>query len=55
MLIQREPFDYTYWRETQYTDKSVETVFAEAAARRAGLQNLNSKKKPAPYRRAKAK
>ena len=52
MLIQREPFDYTRWREKQYNDKNVETIFAEAAARRAGLRS--SKKKPVPYRRAKA-
>lgn len=35
MLIQKEPFDYTRWRENQFNDKSIETIFKEAAARRA--------------------
>ncbi len=39
MLIQREPFDYTRWRENQFNDKDMETIFKEAAARRARAEN----------------
>ncbi len=35
MLIQREPFDYTRWQENLFADKSMETIFKEAAALRA--------------------
>ncbi len=35
MLIQREPFDYTRWQENLFANKSMETIFKEAAALRA--------------------
>jgi hypothetical protein len=36
MLIQKEPFDYTKWREDILEDLSIETISARAAAFRAG-------------------
>ncbi len=33
-LIQREPFDYTQWRQTLSVDESVETISAKAMALR---------------------
>jgi hypothetical protein len=35
MLIRREPFDYTRWRENLFEGMSVEAISAAAAARRA--------------------
>lgn len=29
-LIQREPFDYTHWRQTIHTDQSIEDISKEA-------------------------
>lgn len=52
MLIKREPFDYTQWRENQCNDKSIETIFAEAAALRADTES-REKKKTARTRKAK--
>lgn len=54
MLTKREPFDYTRWRENRFNDKSVETVFAEAAARRLAETAISRKDKAAPRRRDKA-
>jgi hypothetical protein len=51
MLLKREPFDYTQWRENQFNDKSIETIFAEAAALRAKTE---SKEKAAQSRKSKA-
>jgi len=53
MLIQREPFDYTRWREKQFNDKSVETIFAEAAARRAQTKSSGKQPTSAPSRKSK--
>ncbi len=39
MLVKKEPFDYTRWRENQFNDKSIETIFAEAAALRAKTES----------------
>lgn len=52
MLVKREPFDYTKWREDQFNDKSVETIFAEAAALRAETESQESK--DTPSRKSKA-
>jgi hypothetical protein len=38
-LIQREPFDYTRWRQTLWADRSIEEISQAAMnARRAGLE-----------------
>lgn len=29
-LIQREPFDYTHWRKTQWNEESVDDLFSAA-------------------------
>ncbi len=51
MLIQREPFDYTCWRENQFNDKDIETIFMEAASRRAQAEKVE--KASARSRKAK--
>lgn len=43
MLVKKEPFDYTQWREDQFDDKSIETIFAEAAALRAETESRKKK------------
>lgn len=48
MLIQKEPFDYTRWQENLFGDKSIETIYAEAAA-------LRQSREEAPARSKKAK
>lgn len=53
MLVKREPFDYTQWRENQFNDKTIETIFAEAAALRAETES-REKKKTAQSRKSKA-
>ena len=52
MLIQDEPFDYTKWQENLFEDKSIETIFAEAAALRARTEKQEKAK--APSRKVKA-
>lgn len=39
MLIRREPFDYTRWRENLFEGMSVEEISAAAAARRSRRKN----------------
>lgn len=39
MLIRREPFDYTRWRESQFEGMSIEAISAEASALRARIKN----------------
>lgn len=51
MLIKRESFDYTRWRENQFNDKSLEDIFTEAAALRARTK----KRDEAPASSAKPK
>ena len=46
MLIQDEPFDYTKWQENLFEDKSIETIFAEAAALRARTEKQEKAKAP---------
>lgn len=53
MLVKKEPFDYTQWRENQFNDKSIEAIFAEAAALRAETES-QEKKKAAQSRKSKA-
>lgn len=53
MLVKKEPFDYTKWRENQFNDKSIETIFEEAAAQRAETES-REKKKPTPTRKSRA-
>lgn len=53
MLLKKEPFDYTRWREDQFNDKSIETIFAEAAALRARTEAKEGKKTSRP-RKSKA-
>ena len=49
MLIKREPFDYTKWREKNlFKGQSIETIFAEAAARRARMEKAEKAKAPQP-------
>jgi hypothetical protein len=57
MLIQQgEPFDYTRWRENQFNDKNLETVFAEASALRTRIKRLEkAKTAPSPKSKAAAK
>lgn len=44
MLLKKEPFDYTRWRENQFNDKSLEAIFTEAAALRAATEFKEKKK-----------
>jgi hypothetical protein len=38
MLIQKEPFDYTKWREHLFEDMSIEEISAHAARFRANQE-----------------
>lgn len=46
MLLKREPFDYTRWRENQFNDKSLETIFSEAAALRTETESKAPSQSP---------
>ncbi len=58
-LIKRQPpFDYTKWRETQYKDETIETIFQKAAELRAqtereGKMNEALSRTPRPPKAAK--
>ena len=39
VLIKREPFDYTTWRESLWKDKTVREISKEAMAYRKMLKN----------------
>lgn len=45
MLLRREPFDYTRWRENLFEGMSIETISAQAATNRA--RTASRGKKPA--------